>query len=275
MKKYILDHANEVERLELQSSHANYHPTFEVSKKDVTLDKGGSFLDAGCGSGIMARFILDHNKNRSINAYAMDRSHERIRLTQSLAVNQSYDVHYVVGDLTRTKLDSQLFDLIVCRFVYEHNPDDIQNITNEMFRLLKPGGTYIVIDTDGLLFNLDCENKLVKSCLELLKKELSLFDAYVCKRIPRCLKRGGFNLHKIKKIPLSFFSLEDRQYEADMWEMRFDQAADAFTKVLGEDMFSLFRKAYVNEILSDENLIYYNKFSFQAKKSKSSESLSL
>jgi SAM-dependent methyltransferase len=200
--------------------------------------------------------------NNNIIAYALDNSSERIKQAGSLKDNKGLGINFETGDLKKMPYRSNFFDLVICRFVYEHNPSYLNILTQEVYRVLKPGGRYILIDVDGLLYNLETDNKVVKLCLSLLKDKLNFFDGYVCKKIPKNLTRCGFTIDRVKKASPVFFDDKERAHEHAMWILRFDQAKAHFVSVLGEDLFDLFRESYLNEILNKENFLYSNKFSF-------------
>lgn len=59
------------------------------------------------------------------------------------------NLDYVVGDAMRLPLQSDSFDVVACTQVYEHVPD-AQQMMDEIFRILKPGGVCLFGATNRL-----------------------------------------------------------------------------------------------------------------------------
>lgn len=119
-------------------------------------------LDAG--SCLNHRYVLDFSQLRSCSIVMYSIAAENIA--------RRSNVSYVYGDLRRTALRSECFDVIVCISTLEHvgmdntflysdeprfdefKPDDYQIVVGEFKRLLKPGGKLFITVPYGRYENL-------------------------------------------------------------------------------------------------------------------------
>ena len=173
MKSYILEHEQESERLNFQAQNHNYDPVQELSLDEVELLDGQRVLDAGCGSGILTKTLLQYNGNICVDA--VDFSSSRINKLKNEFADSTFEIRFLKEDLRELPFKNSTFDKVFCRFVYQHNPLDAQIITEELFRVLRPRGKIIIIDNDGVFYGLNTENDFLSEKLALNKKEAAEF----------------------------------------------------------------------------------------------------
>ena len=262
MNNYILENSDESKRLNYQSRQRNYDPSFELTNEDLALNNGGVAIDAGCGNGILAKMIAETNIEKEISILAIDSSIERINEARGEIPLNSID--FRVGDLKKLDVKDESADLIVCRFVYEHLSSDCQTVTNEFYRVLKPNGRLIIIDADGVLYNLQTENIKLKKYLRRIETAELSFDGFVCPKIPRYLLETGFIREKIKikSSVMNFYDLKDLSYEIELWEMRLRQIRSILEEVIGKENYENFSRLYLEELSNPKNFLYYTKHIF-------------
>lgn len=57
--------------------------------------------------------------------------------------NRNVSFINIVQDITKTTLEDNIYDLVICWHVLEHIPNDLKAIA-EVYRILKPGGKFLV-----------------------------------------------------------------------------------------------------------------------------------
>lgn len=93
-----------------------------------------TLLDAGCSSGYATRFFAEKSKH----TYGIE-----ISDTIEVAQQRYPHIQFMRGGLESTPFDSNFFDVVIMSDVLEH-VDNEQRALDEMCRILKPGGTFIV-----------------------------------------------------------------------------------------------------------------------------------
>lgn len=258
---YALENKNEFSRLEEQSHQEAYN--YKTELKDFH-PRPGKILDAGCGSGIVSRYLADQFPKAQI--FGCDMSESRIELCKKES-SQYQNLTYSVQNLTDLTYGKNSFDGIVCRYVLEHlTPVMLEKTLSEFTRCLKPKGVLQLIDIDGLLFNIYPHTPLVHEVLMTLEKTLPM-DLKIGRKLPFILKKFGFNdLHwKIETLQFQGQMLAE---EIHMIEERFHQTADLLKKILGSDKkASLFQEEYLSLLTKEGTVLFYNKFIARAKKS--------
>ena len=101
-----------------------------------------SLIDIGCGTGAFLQFISE--KIPDIRLYGLDLSEGMIREVNS-RMGTSATVYQ--GDSEHMPLSDGQFDFVTCNMSIHHYPQ-AQLAVNEMFRILKAGGTVCINDMD-------------------------------------------------------------------------------------------------------------------------------
>ena len=266
--KYILENINENDRLEYQALQRNYSPEFDFLEDELILPDHSIVLDAGCGSGVVSRLIAKKNLGKDVKVLAIDSCEDqRLEDAKRRAIkNGLSSIHFQKGDIRKLALEDCSVDVVISRFVYEHNPGDeaFKAITQEAYRVLKPNGVYYVIDTDGVLANISSDNKEFMLLTEKLLQAVSdVFEPYPCRKLPQFLSNAGFKFKIIKNIPMIFHEPSDLEYEDALWKVRFNNMKHRINQALGERS-----KWYVNQFFEElwnrDNLYYCNRFVFKA-----------
>ena len=270
--QYLLNSEQESLRLKAQNQNHNYDPVKELPKDCLQLKGNEKILDAGCGNAVLSKLILGYYPGMPLIIDAVDNSPHQIKnlkreLPEIRGKFPSCKMKCHNFDLQKIAKPSDYYDLILSRNVYQHIPHIINSVSEELYRVLRPGGLFILTDVDGVFYGLECEDKFVNQCISKIKENLPFFEGYICKKIPRTLINAGFKVEHPRHILASFFNEEDRKHEHAMWKMRLQQIRPHLEKILGESKFEKFQDAYLREVLSPLNFVYCNKFIFFARKS--------
>jgi SAM-dependent methyltransferase len=98
---------------------------------------GLDVLEIGCGRGAFSRLLIE--KYPSIRLTAIDISEVAI----SEAKSPASTIQFAVGNAESLEFPDQSFDFIFSCETLEHLPHPVR-MTKEIFRLLKPGGKFII-----------------------------------------------------------------------------------------------------------------------------------
>lgn len=267
-KLYPLHSPDEFLRLEIQNSFSHYSIDVELSDREIKFNKNVHILDAGCGSGTVTKKLLKANKSRNIRITAADISSgvmEQARI--SIAPEDQSKVKFICEDVRSLKsvLDESV-DAYFSRFVFEYHPTKAQKITDAAYRVLKSGGTIIIIDADNVLLGLKTDNaKLMRDLIEL-KKKISTYTDDICSHIPRFLHNSGFQKIELRPIPVIFFSQKEKEFEVEMYRRRFQQMRPTLLDIWPSIRVNKFISTYLYEVAKPTTLLRYEKFVFKALK---------
>ena len=118
---------------------------------DMTHAKGASVLDLGCGFGLMAT-ILSLYGAKEVVGY--DLNIEKIELFQKLLAYLGSDikkVEPVLGDSSMISYPDQSFGVVIANESLSHI-GDLDASIGEVYRVLKPGGSFLIRDGNNSLF---------------------------------------------------------------------------------------------------------------------------
>jgi ubiquinone/menaquinone biosynthesis C-methylase UbiE len=136
---------NEARRVE-----AIYQTPDVVAQRERVLDAlalrpGERVADLGCGPGLLALQMAER-VGPDGEIQCIDASESMMALARRRCAALS-GVHLRVGDVATLPYADHSFDAAVCTQVYEYVPD-IDRALGELYRVLKPGGRVVVVDTD-------------------------------------------------------------------------------------------------------------------------------
>jgi D-alanine-D-alanine ligase len=128
----------------------------QITKNEVELftsilnvSKESAILDLACGQG---RHSIEMAQQGFINITGLDRSHYLIRKAKTVSQQEGFKITFKEGDARKLPFPSDTFDVVMIlgnSFGYfESNEDDIM-ILKEVFRVMKPGGTFLIDVADG------------------------------------------------------------------------------------------------------------------------------
>lgn len=265
---YVLNRnaREEFERLEHQSTLPQYDYQRELALSGMYFDKEQSVLDAGTGSGIVARYIA---REFGCEVTGCDLSKERIAEARK-AARGIKGLKFETQDLSALTFPNNTFDVIVCRYVLEHIPNGGQDkVLNEFLRCLKPGGKLCAIDADGLISNVYPRTPLMGEVIKRAESS-SRIDLFVGRKMPHLMAAAGFENVKPLIQTMDFSDEHARQCEIDMIQARFKAAFSSFVEVTGsEKEAQRFIDEYLQTLAQPGSTLFYNKFIVTGVKPKS------
>ncbi len=252
---YVMENAEETARLEKMSLISAYQPSTEVVK--VSFEPGHRVLDAGCGSGLVAKYIADTFPG--VKVEGCDQSAVRMEQAARLRKAQGKeDIRFFCSPLEKIAAPDNTYDRLTCRHVFEFLKDPMQ-VLKEFQRVLKPGGKVILIQFDGFLYNYFHRNAELAELMRLLEKG-NPTDSYRGRKLPAMLMDAGFG-DVDWDVNVYGFKGEDLKREQEQMRERLTFAIPALAPVFGgEQKATRFRDLYCEEMLKPGNVIFYNKF---------------
>lgn len=261
---YVLENVKEFERLERQSEFAKYDYRKELA--EITVAPGQVILDAGCGSGIVSRYLAAQFPEAQV--VGCDLSEERIKMAIE-AGSALKNLHFKAENLGRLGFGNNTFHQAVCRYVVEHlRPADRQLALLEVFRVLKPGGWFHIIDFDGIYENIFPQNLLISETLQKVKDNGSV-DIEVGRKLPYLMGNAGFVdiRWRIETIECRGQILEDEKL---LLPERLNAALPFLAQLVGSEERALeFIQAFMGALNQPNVVLFYNKFVVSGRKPES------
>ncbi len=253
---YTMDAEIEATRLERQVDQANYRlgdefDCFRVSPTECV-------LDAGCGSGVLCRYLLRERGVRQI--HGIDSSSVRLDQARRLLLARERDaITFFEADLSSLEPRfRQQYDTAIARYVLEHVPDALA-VLRELHEALKQGGRLIAVDLDGVFVNLSTPNAALRDYLDELVDKVD-FDLFVGRKLPWLMREAGF-VDVEYETRLIDCRGASRREEAENTRMRFAALGPFLRKLFGSDQRSeQFQRLYLKELEKPENTLVFTKF---------------
>lgn len=102
---------------------------------------GDEVLDLGCGTGALMAQVISEDYRRNVTG--IDISKQMITVAKQNLGNKAV---LVIGDSEKLPFSDQYFDVVYCNDSFHHYPNP-QKVIEEVYRVLKVGGTFIIGDT--------------------------------------------------------------------------------------------------------------------------------
>lgn len=258
---YVLEKEDEAERLDYQSSFPRYN--FKEEFRDFFPSGGDSILDAGSGSGLVLGYLSQ--KHPETKFTGVDFSQERIFGACSKYKDHK-NIHFQREDLRSLSFPENSFDHAISRYVVEHIPKrDVNSVFAQVYKVLKPGGTFHCVDFDGPMFNVYPQTPLMEKVFKEMNEDPSL-DLWVGRKIPYLCTEAGLEVLDWR-IDTVECKGEYLQHELKLLPDKFDRIGSWIDKITGEEgAGNQFKKDYLETLNSPGTTLFYNKFIVRARK---------
>jgi ubiquinone/menaquinone biosynthesis C-methylase UbiE len=188
MTKYVHGYSErEAQRLKDQANALD-----NLLHHDSTWNDGSLILEAGCGVGAQTKIIAPANPGSEF--ISIDISLESViqaeAMTQKLGV---MNVEFKQADIFNLPFENNSFDHIFVCFVLEHLSHPIDALV-ELKRVLKPGGTIMVIEGDhgSTYFHPDSEEAREAVNCQVILQRMNGGNANIGRQIYPLLNETGF-----------------------------------------------------------------------------------
>ena len=260
MSAYILQGEAELERLNEQSQMESYSLEKELSK--VNLKRYQKILDAGCGSGVFAEYVLER-KIGNVQIDGCDISKLNVDYLNLKYAQQKF-INFFDADLVNDAPRENHYDFVFNRLVLHHlsRASCIQFLEN-CKKSLNSNGEILIVDLDGLFMNMGTINEVLMNSMNKVKNAFS-GDLNNFRYVPKMLENLGFK--RIETcIEVVDFQGEERKREILQWRDRFESSLEFYKNVFGGELLARqFFREYIRE-LEEGAPFFYNKFIIHAK----------
>lgn len=152
---------------------------FELIKA-IDLKPNQKVLDGCCGYGSVTRWLIGNthkDTTKTCSFFLLDNSVVQIERAKENLGGQS-NITYMIGDIKFLPYENNFFDVVIIKMGLHENPKEVQDeIIREVFRVLRPGGKFVVWE----LYLNDLTQPILKFLINK-KDELAGFDSLVQKR---------------------------------------------------------------------------------------------
>jgi ubiquinone/menaquinone biosynthesis C-methylase UbiE len=110
---------------------------------------GDRVLEVGCGTGTLT-LLAKRDAGATGNVVGIDPLPEMTEIATRKAHRAKQDITFQAGDLEHIPFPDGSFDVVLASFMIFHTDDATrQEGLNEVFRVVKPGGKFLIIDTQA------------------------------------------------------------------------------------------------------------------------------
>jgi arsenite methyltransferase len=198
-------------------------------RRRLALRPGAAALDVGSGPGLLAVELAAEAGPDGL-VCGIDISADMVAMASARAVPPgSAPVEFRQAGAERIPYPDGSFDAVVCTQVLEYVAD-VAGALGEMRRVLRPGGTVLVLDTDwdSIVWH---STDLDRMRRILLTWEQHLADPFLPRTLGRQLRRAGFDVAPPRVLPLLNVGYETATYSGGLLPIvtRFVTGRDGWT----------------------------------------------
>jgi ubiquinone/menaquinone biosynthesis C-methylase UbiE len=226
-RAYVIDSDEECERLEAQARLAN----ISSHLKYLPLKSGMSVLDAGCGSGSMARRIAAAESGATVVGVDLREPYldfARRKAESEHLTNASFEK----ADVRALPFPDATFDIVWHKYVLQWVRDP-QAAMTEFARVTKPGGLIVSCSLDGYGMIHDPPDPVIQPLAEHLFSHFS--DPFIGRRMARMSQQSGLLDIQVTMEVDNVFTVVGRidAERRSNWEIQFKAAREPTIKYLG------------------------------------------
>jgi ubiquinone/menaquinone biosynthesis C-methylase UbiE len=161
---------------QLESDHRRL-----LTRLDSLLPHNAAVLEVACGPGHLSIALAQAHPDYRV--MGLDISHTFIQLANQHATDAGVTVSFVHGNAAALPFDNGSFDCIVCVAAFKNFSEPVQAI-QEMYRVLKPGGSAIILDLHRDASMADIRAYVDKTSMGFVSRHFTLwvFRWFLCKK---------------------------------------------------------------------------------------------
>jgi len=173
-----------------------------------------NFLDIGSGPGLLVNEVADKLPLRS-KVIGIDISEAMVEIAKRNSGERS-NVQFIQGDATHLEFEDHSFDCIASTQALAY-VDNVSKAISEAFRVLKPHGTFIILDTDWECLCWNCKNqKIMKDAIHGWITHCP--HPYLPRQLRNLLEQSGFTVNTVTAHPIINTRLAENTFSEHMMD---------------------------------------------------------
>ncbi len=178
-----------------------------------------NILEIGCGNGYDAIQLAE--KNPLCQVTGIDIDEELISASiKNAADSKCSNVGFLLSDAEQMPFENNTFDIVRAERVFQHLKN-VPAVMKEIYRVLKPGGTVSIIETDWPGMDIFIEDfSIAKKIIEILCQNV-LSNGFASRKILLYFKESN-----IEKVDIDIFPLIMTKYPIATELIKFDHIID-------------------------------------------------
>jgi ubiquinone/menaquinone biosynthesis C-methylase UbiE len=183
--------------------------------KALALKRGEHVLDIGSGPGLLAREMAS-SVGREGGVCGVDISEDMLAVSRKRCADQPWTA-FRTADATHLPYRDEAFDAAVSTQVYEYIAD-VPAALAELYRVIRPGGRVLILDTDYGSLVIHSENVL------RMERVLTAWNEhFIHGGLPRILSRhlydAGFTIRQRDVIPMFNPEYQENTYAKQLLDL--------------------------------------------------------
>ncbi len=251
--RYAMENPEELRRLERKTDAEAALAQLAL----VGLEPGMSVLDAGSGSGAVARAI-GGVVGPAGRVVALDASPSRSSAGAALARSGRHEnVAFVAGDVHAPPLREGTFDLVWSRFLFGYL-EDPDHALARLAALVRPGGKVAVGEVDGHgMFHWPLPARIAEWLPRFEARLAEVFDPWAGRKLYHRLRRLGLADVRVHVLPYHLYTDAIAEDQLFNWRLKMKTLRPVGVKALGgEAEWDAFVRDYLAMLQDPDTLTY-------------------
>jgi ubiquinone/menaquinone biosynthesis C-methylase UbiE len=172
------------------------------------VSKDANILEVAPGPGYLSIELA----KKGLNVTGVEISPDFVKIEKNNAEEANVYVDFKEGNASNLPCEDNFFDFIICSAAFKNFKEPVKALC-EMHRVLKQGGTSLIIDMNHESTHEDIENEVSKTGMKGFDKHFVKFafktflkqGAYTKEEFETLLKETPFKNYKIKKEGISLY----------------------------------------------------------------------